>query len=188
MAFIAFAVDDSNVRRLCDGVNLRVAHRVRRKNKPCLNLEAMLLSKGCEYGLRAALYLVTLEGEGERFVSIRTISEELGISFHFLTKTFQKLTDAEIMESQRGPKGGIALARPVDEVTLLDLVLAIDGPALFEECVLGLPECGNRRPCPIHKRWADQRKRLRALFAEKTLQTLAAEIQESNLRLADVTA
>lgn len=145
----------------------------------------MLLSKGCEYGLRATLYLATLDEE-EHFVSIRTISEELDISFHFLTKTFQKLTDAGLMASQRGPKGGIALARPADEVTLLHLVLAIDGPALFEECILGLPKCGNRRPCPIHGRWTEQRERLRALFAEKTLATLADEVQASNLRLTDI--
>lgn len=149
----------------------------------------MLLSNSCEYGLRATLYLATLKGgEDEPFVSIRTISDELDISFHFLTKTFQKLTEAGIMQSQRGPKGGVALARSPEKVTLLDLVLAIDGPALFEECVLGLPECGNRQPCPVHKRWTQERERLGDMFAQRTLAELAEEIQSSNLRLADVTA
>lgn len=150
----------------------------------------MLFSNSCEYGLRATLYLATL-GDGEEggpFVSIGTISDELDISFHFLTKTFQKLTQAGILQSQRGPKGGVALARSPEEVTLLDLVLAIDGPGLFEECVLGLPECGNRRPCPVHERWAEERERLGDMFAQRTLAELAEDIQSSNLRLADVAA
>lgn len=143
----------------------------------------MLFSKSCEYGLRASLYLVSLEEEG--FVSIRTISEELDISFHFLTKTFQKLTDAGLMHSQRGPKGGIALAQSADGITLLDIVQAIDGSALFEECVLGLPECGNRQPCPIHERWAEERARLKKIFAQKTLGETAEEVRERSLRLTD---
>ena len=147
----------------------------------------MLLSKSCEYGLRASLHLATLERE-EEFVSISEISEALDISFHFLTKTFQKLTEAGIMHSHRGPKGGIALARPADDVTLLDIVLAIDGPDLFEECILGLPECGNQRPCPIHERWATERSRLEVMFTRKSLAETAKEVREQNLRLKDLTA
>src|SRR5690625_7578709 len=86
--------------------------------------------------MRATLHLATLKSDG--YVSIRAISEELDISFHFLTKIFQKLTQAGILASFRGPNGGVALARPATRITLLDIVIAIDGPELFTECVLGL--------------------------------------------------
>ena len=100
-----------------------------------------MLSNSCEYGLRATLYLASLDEEG--YVPIGTISEELDISFPFLTKIFQKLNDAGLLTSQRGPKGGVALTQPADEVTLYEIVVAIDGEDLFQECVLGLPGCGN---------------------------------------------
>jgi Rrf2 family transcriptional regulator, iron-sulfur cluster assembly transcription factor len=145
----------------------------------------MLLSKSCEYGIRATLYLAKLDQPG--YVSIRDISDELDISFHFLTKIFQKLTQAGILTSFRGPNGGVALAKPASQIRLVDLVVAIDGPDLFQECILGLPGCGNRKPCPLHKAWATERERLQAMFTGVTLQTTAEELRELGLRLAPET-
>lgn len=141
----------------------------------------MILSRGCEYGIRAALYLSSLGAEG--FVPIRKLSEELDIEFHFLTKQFQQLSDAGLVHSQRGPKGGIALAKPADRITLLDIVLAIDGPTLFTECVLGLPGCGEMEPCPLHGSWAAERERLRMMFMHTSLQEMAEQIDRENYRL-----
>lgn len=140
-----------------------------------------MLSSSCEYGLRASLYLASLGRED--YVSIGHISEELNISFHFLTKTFQKLTEAGLMESQRGPSGGVRLAQPAQDVTLKDIIVAIDGDELFTECVLGLPECGNARPCPFHDRWAAERKRLEAMFMTTTLEEMAEQIEAFDYRL-----
>ncbi len=141
----------------------------------------MLLSKSCEYGLRAALYLASLEQSG--YVSIRKISYELDLSFHFLTKILQKLTQAGLLASLRGPNGGVLLARPAGRITLLDLVLAIDGPALFQECILGLPGCGSQEPCPLHQAWATERERLHMLFEAHTLADLARDVEALGLRL-----
>lgn len=135
-----------------------------------------MLSKSCEYGLRATLYLASLDRDG--YVSIGTISEELEISFPFLTKIFQKLNEADLLSSRRGPKGGVALTKPADEVTLHEIVVAIDGDDLFEECVLGLPGCGEAEPCPLHDQWSDERDRLEQLFRETTL----AELPEVRLK------
>lgn len=142
----------------------------------------MLLSKSCEYGLRASLYLSTLDESG--FVPIRTIAAELDIEFHFLTKIFRQLTEAGLMHSQRGPKGGIALAQAPERITLLEIVVAIDGEDLFEECVLGLPGCGDRKPCPMHERWAVERGRVKRMFDATTLAEAAEEIKNGDLRLA----
>lgn len=138
-----------------------------------------MLSKSCEYGLRATLYLASLERDG--YVSIGTISEELEISFPFLTKIFQKLNEADLLSSRRGPKGGVALTKPADEVTLHEIVVAIDGDDLFEECVLGLPGCGDAEPCPLHDQWSEERDRVEELFRETTL----AELPEVRLKAVD---
>lgn len=129
-----------------------------------------MLSKSCEYGLRATLYLSTLESNG--YVSIGTISDDLDISFPFLTKIFQKLNDADLLTSQRGPKGGVALTKPPDEIALYDIVVAIDGDELFEECVLGLPGCGDAEPCPLHNQWTDKRNQIEDMFRNATLADL----------------
>ena len=144
----------------------------------------MLLSKSAEYGIRATLYLTSLKQEG--YVSIRAISDELGISFHFLTKIFQKLTLAGLLRSFRGPNGGVALARPADQITLMDLVVALDGPALFTECMLGLPGCGERKPCPLHDAWRAERERLKTLFESTTLAAMVADFEAFDLRLKTV--
>jgi Rrf2 family protein len=142
----------------------------------------MLLSKSCEYGLRAMLYLATLGDDAEdeggsapspdptrEYVSIRTVSDELDIGFSFLTKVFQQLNEAGLLTSKRGPGGGVALDRPPEEINLYAIVVAIDGEALFEECVLGLPGCGEAEPCPLHDQWTEGRRRLKTIFRSTTL-------------------
>lgn len=129
-----------------------------------------MLSKSCEYGLRASLYLASLDQDGH--VSIGTISDELDISFSFLTKILQKLNDGDLLDSRRGPHGGVSLAKPPDQITLYEIVVSIDGEDLFQECVLGLPHCGEAEPCPLHEQWADERDRLETIFRDTTLAEL----------------
>lgn len=142
----------------------------------------MLLSKSCQYGLRASLYLASLETDD--YVSIRRISEELKCSFHFLTKILQQLTEAGLLRSYRGPGGGVRLARPAAEIRSRDVLEAIDGANLFTECVLGLPGCGDANPCPLHAHWAPQRARLAELFDDSTLAELSEGIRNSDFRIS----
>lgn len=144
----------------------------------------MLLSRSCEYGLRAALYLAG-QPPGS-YVPIRTISDALGIPYHFLAKITQTMNGAGILDSARGPAGGIALARPASALTLEDVVLALDGPAIFNSCVLGLPGCGNRRPCPLHSQWNDARSKVHAMFSATTMAEVATRIKADDLRLVDL--
>ena len=141
----------------------------------------MLLSKSCEYGMRATLYLASLNEDG--YVPIGTISDELDISFPFLTKIFQQLNNADLLESHRGPNGGVALTRAPESITLREIIVAIDGEEFFTECLLGLPKCGKAAPCPLHESWACERGRLEALFQGTTLEDMSARIHDGNVRL-----
>ena len=143
----------------------------------------MLFSKGCTYAIRASL-LVTMKEiqDGRKLIPIREIADELDLSFHFLTKILQILTEAHIMESFRGPNGGIGLARPASGVNLLDIVSAIDGMDIFEQCALGLPGCGEETPCPLHDLWSKRRDDLKKMLSKTTLAALAREIHASTLR------
>ncbi|NNF57855.1 MAG: Rrf2 family transcriptional regulator [Rhodothermaceae bacterium] len=145
-----------------------------------------MLSKSCEYGLRAALHLASVAPG--TYVPIRDVSTALGIPYHFLAKIAQAMIQQKILASTRGPHGGVRLARAADQITLNAIVLALDGPAIFEECVLGLPGCGTQQPCPLHDQWAPARERVRAMFVETTLDELATRIQTQGFRLADLTS
>ncbi len=141
----------------------------------------MLLSKTCEYGLRAMLHLAATSPDG--YKAVRVISSELDISFHFLTKIFQQLTRSGLLMSYRGPNGGVKLARESSEITLKEIVVAIEGPELFTECVLGLPGCGDERPCPMHHSWAVVRTELERMLDHKNLEKLGCDITIEGFRL-----
>lgn len=141
----------------------------------------MLLSKSCVYGLRASLYLASRE-EGE-YIPIRQMSDKLEISFHFLTKILQQLTAVKILESYKGPNGGVRLTRSGEEVSLMEIVMAIDGDYMLTECALGLPGCGVMKPCPIHEKWAETRDGIRHMLESTTLTELSKKGKELDLRI-----
>ena len=144
-----------------------------------------LLSKTCVYGLRAMIRLAAHSATSEQPLPIRSIADELGIPFHFLTKILQKLTHAGILESTRGAAGGVRLTRPAASVRLIELVLPLDDEHLLEGCVLGLTGCGEQKPCPLHSAWTVERKRLKALFEDTRLDALAARLEDGTIRLSD---
>lgn len=141
----------------------------------------MVLSKACEYGLRAALHLAATDPAS--YVPIRTVSEALGIPYPYLAKIAQTLVQHGILTSSRGAAGGIRLARAADVITLKEIVLAVDGPALFRSCVLGLPGCGDERSCPLHDEWAVVRARIETVLAQTTLAALGERLAAGEGRL-----
>jgi Rrf2 family iron-sulfur cluster assembly transcriptional regulator len=143
----------------------------------------LLISKTCNYGIRASLYVASRTDS--QFVPIRQISEGLKISFHFLTKILQILTQKNIMTSYRGPNGGVSLARPASSITIMEIIEAIDGSNLFQGCILGLPECNNNNPCPLHEKWAVMREDLKLTFQQANLSELTQRIKEFGLRISE---
>ncbi len=141
-----------------------------------------VLSKSSIYGLRALLYIVSQKTWNE-YVSIRELSEKLDISFHFLTKILQTLTQRNILESYRGPHGGITLKVPPDQIYLIDIVKILEGDDFFDKCLLGLPGCGEKAPCPMHEFWKEVKAKLRDEFETTTLADLGSNINHRSLRL-----
>ncbi len=141
-----------------------------------------VLSKGSVYALRALTYVVAHKGD-IGYVSIGELSRSLDISFHFLTKIFQQLTQAGILESYRGPNGGIKLARPPHEIKVIEIVDVLEGPEFFNTCLLGLPGCGEFDPCPVHDFWAKAKEALRREFELTTLAELGTKVSDERLRI-----
>jgi Rrf2 family transcriptional regulator, iron-sulfur cluster assembly transcription factor len=144
----------------------------------------MVLSKACDYGIRAVLYIAV--NSERQFVPINEIAKELNISFHFLTKILQILTQKNLLASFKGPKGGVRLARSGTDISLFDIVVAIDGVDLFTQCVLGLKGCGEGKPCPLHDEWGSIRDDLKSVFQQRTVSDLAEQITSMDYRLKDL--
>ncbi len=117
----------------------------------------MILSQACKYGLRA---VVRVAAEGGQPMLSRDIARELSIPEHFLAKILQDLSKTGLLLSFKGRGGGFRLARPAADIRLLEVVQAIDGPQFGQGCLLGLPECSDNTPCPMHYQWAEIKTRI----------------------------
>src|ERR1035437_10169057 len=115
----------------------------------------VIFSKKCEYGLPAVLYLaahvarVTIPAE--------EIAGKLSIPREFVSKILQSLTESGIVNSQKGKSGGFSIAKDPKRIKLIDIVSAIDGLDMFNNCVLGFPNCNPDNPCPLHHKWGKLR-------------------------------
>jgi len=140
-----------------------------------------MLSAACKDSIRAMIYIANLSKQKqfkEKFVSIHKIAKDLGVSFYFLSKNFQKLVKAGLLESHRGPQGGVRLLKKPSEIKLLDIVAVIDGMAFFHNCILGFEECSDTKPCSIHNLWADKRTEILRMFEETTLEDAIRNIEK----------
>lgn len=133
----------------------------------------MLLSRACEYGIQAVLYLA--KHHEVPYISIKEIAEKHNISFHFLGKILQRLTQKGLLTSYKGPKGGVSLARSPQEITILQVVEAIDGLEFLQKCIVGMPSCDNRNSCALHEEWSKIREEICKMLDDKSVAQLINE-------------
>jgi len=141
----------------------------------------MYVSKSCIYAIRAALFL-TIENTGN-YIAIRQVSEELDIPFHYLTKILQILGHQNIIVSTKGPGGGIRLKKSAGEISLYDIIYAVDGDSAFNQCTLGLAECSEENPCILHDLCYGTKQTLLTNVKKKSLSDIAGSISRHNFSL-----
>lgn len=122
----------------------------------------------------------------DEYIAVPKIAESLGISTTFLSKILRTLTIEGVLSATRGVKGGVRLAQPAKDIRLLDIIYAIDGDALFTQCILQLPGCGQHTPCPLHAEWGVERERLKRMFERATLEQLSIKIHDLGLNIASI--
>jgi Rrf2 family iron-sulfur cluster assembly transcriptional regulator len=130
----------------------------------------VIFSKKCEYGIQAVLYLAARE-KGT-LVSAKEISKVLKIPREFVSKILQSLRESGLILSSKGKSGGFTLAKDPSRVKLLDVVAAIDGLDMFDNCVLGFPECTPTHPCPVHDTWGTLRTQAYDMLNSETIDKL----------------
>ncbi len=86
----------------------------------------MNISRSAGYGMMSAGYIA--QHDGEALVLASTISKEYDIPTEYLLKILQQLVRANVLRSKRGPRGGFSMARPTNEISMLEIIEAISGP------------------------------------------------------------
>jgi len=128
------------------------------------------LTKAGEYGLRAVRYLV--ENGDESRISIGDISENKKIPEPFLRKLFKPLVQQGIINSTRGVSGGVRLARAPEEITVLEVVEALEGPLALNQCLLEDDACEFLSECGMHDVWEEAQAAMAKVLRSKNLMDL----------------
>lgn len=126
------------------------------------------LSQTAGYGILALSCL-----DRERWMLARELAVRTGVPKPYLSKILHALARAQLIRAKRGYLGGFMLARPAEDITLLDIVDAVDGTAWAGRCLLGLAACSDERACPMHEFWKAERARIRERLARTSLRDVA---------------
>ena len=131
----------------------------------------MKITRQADYAVRAMVYLSELPLG--RPVSTATFSKAEDVPLPFLTKVISQLATAGLVVTMRGMGGGVSLARSPDEITLLQVVEAVDGPILLNRCLLKSGTCEREPYCAAHEVWADIQTRFVQDMDAMTMRELA---------------
>jgi len=118
----------------------------------------MIFSRSAEYAIRALIRMAELE-EG-RYALVNDIAAESDIPQHFLSKILQDLARGGLLKSSKGPGGGFRLSSAPEEVSMMRIVDAVDGPGRYDRCPAGCAECTVRAVCGFHDSWMPLRSRI----------------------------
>lgn len=137
-----------------------------------------MFSKATEYALRATLFLAQKSSEQHK-LGIEEIAAAIDSPPSFTAKILQTLTrDNHIISSVRGPNGGFYLTEKSKQLPVKIILHAMGEDHVLEKCVLGLKQCSETQPCPMHTQYKTIRKQLKELFMTRTILQLATEIKD----------
>lgn len=121
----------------------------------------MELTRKGDYAIRAMVYLA--QQQPGQVIQTSMISQTQGIPETFLTKIIQTLQKAGLLITTRGVQGGVQLALPAAEISLLQVMEAVEGPLRLNRCARHQDACERSSFCPVHPVWVEAS----ALLADK---------------------
>jgi len=133
----------------------------------------MQVTRAADYAVRVMLQLATLP-DGSR-TSRADLARAADAPPTFVAKILQQLVDARLVTSHAGRGGGFEMARPSSEVSLLDIVSAIDGPICLNHCMPPTSDCQRSSWCSAHPVWAEAQAALTRALGGASLDRLARE-------------
>jgi Rrf2 family protein len=136
----------------------------------------MQISRRADYGVRVILDLST-QSEDDR-ASTEEIAARQGIPTPFLAKIISQLSLAGLVTTFRGAGGGVSLARPSSEISMLHVIEALEGPIQINHCLADGERCPRKDTCPVHDVWTKAQTDFTALLGATTFDDLVAAARE----------
>ena len=131
-----------------------------------------MFSKSCEYAVRATIFIATHCGSDGK-VGLKEIANEIDSPVAFTAKILQVLVKNNIVKSSKGVGGGfMVLKDDLKRIKLSDIVMAIDGDSVFLRCGLGLSNCSEEHPCPVHEKFKFVKRDLIFMLETTSLEEL----------------
>lgn len=130
-----------------------------------------MFSKSCEYGILASFYIAQNSND-KKYVGLKEIADATTVPIHFLSKVLQILVRNKIIISTKGLNGGFKLNKKSTEISLLEIIKAIDGMDIFDRCILGQKDCSDEDPCLIHNHYKLIKEEFISMLTGENLQTL----------------
>lgn len=128
------------------------------------------IGRTSSYAVSALSELAKSDGS---WVLVTELSSAIGAPQPYLAKILHSLSESGLVRTKRGYKGGYALARPAADISVLEVIEAVEGHDPLSECLLGQEFCTDDRACPTHEFWKVERKRIRDLLANLSLDSVA---------------
>ncbi|HEY4112035.1 Rrf2 family transcriptional regulator [Puia sp.] len=141
-----------------------------------------MFSKACEYAIRSVIYVAQKSRDGVK-VGIREIAKGIDSPEHFIAKILQDLSRKGLIQSQKGPSGGFFLDERSLKAPLADIVRTVDGDEIFTGCALGLRQCSEAKPCPLHHEFKKIRDDLSHLLQNTTVGEFSTQLDKNRLFL-----
>ncbi len=138
----------------------------------------MQITRETDYAIRCVYYLA---GKKSGVTMVEEISKEMNIPKSFLAKILQKLGKVSLVKSYRGVKGGFILARAPQEISLLEVIEAVQGPVAMNICAIDKALCKRSNACAIHPVWGEIRKQVEQILRRKNFADLRPNL-ESHLK------
>jgi Rrf2 family protein len=136
-----------------------------------------MLSKSTEYSIRALVFIQLVNWDNRR-PGVKEIAEEIDAPVAFTAKMLHVMTTHQLLFSLKGRGGGFFFQENQSDHTLLDVIRITEGNRLFTKCGLGLKECNDENPCPLHEDYERIRDDLLRLVKSETIASLAKKINE----------
>lgn len=133
----------------------------------------MQITRQADYAVRAILHLASIK-PGDRAPTSQ-IARKQGIPPSFLAKIVSQLSVAGIVQTSRGARGGVSLAKASVEICLREVIEAIDGPILLNECVSNPDNCPYSDNCPVHGIWLEAQNDLIKRLSSTTFAQLTEQ-------------
>lgn len=134
-----------------------------------------MLSLTCKTAIKAVIYLASKFESGDK-AGIKEIAAFIDASEHTVGKMLQTLVKEKVINSAKGPAGGFYLTPEQKNQPVINMIIAIDGIEVFDECGLGLSKCSATHPCPMHNDYKDIRDRFKTMCEQKKVSDLCETV------------